>query len=206
MLDDNRAGARPEHTLWEGDHDQVGWYILNYKSAWLPASLLRPGEQERLVNALFEASRHWTVGLHFNKGIAGAGPDEIAAVRDTATNPQVVDAFALAIIAMGGPPAYTGMPRLPVDEARANSLAGLIANSMADRIDKSMAALLKVAPGAGAYVSESDYFQRDWQSAFWGTHYPRLAAVKRQYDPQGLFFVHHGVGSEAWSADGFTRV
>ena len=28
----------------------------------------------------------------------------------------------------------------------------------------------------------------------------------RLYDPDGLFFVHHGVGSEEWSADGFTRV
>jgi len=25
-------------------------------------------------------------------------------------------------------------------------------------------------------------------------------------DPDGLFFVHHGVGSEDWSADGFTRL
>ncbi len=42
MLDDNRPGPRPaHHTLWEGDHGQVGWFILNYKSAWLPASLLR---------------------------------------------------------------------------------------------------------------------------------------------------------------------
>ena len=31
------------------------------------------------------------------------------------------------------------------------------------------------------------------------------AAVKKKYDPEGLFFVYHGVGSEAWSADGFTR-
>jgi hypothetical protein len=29
--------------------------------------------------------------------------------------------------------------------------------------------------------------------------------VKRRYDPGGLFFVHHGVGSEEWSADGFIR-
>ena len=35
---------------------------------------------------------------------------------------------------------------------------------------------------------------------------PRLAEVKRKYDPTGLFFVHHGVGSEDWSADGFARV
>jgi hypothetical protein len=36
--------------------------------------------------------------------------------------------------------------------------------------------------------------------------YERLLAVKNKYDPEGLFFVHHGVGSEPWSADGFTRV
>jgi hypothetical protein len=30
--------------------------------------------------------------------------------------------------------------------------------------------------------------------------------VKAKYDPTGLFFVHHGVGSEEWSADGFTRL
>ena len=35
--------------------------------------------------------------------------------------------------------------------------------------------------------------------------HPRLSALKEKYDPEGLFFVHHGVGSEAWSADGFTR-
>jgi hypothetical protein len=29
--------------------------------------------------------------------------------------------------------------------------------------------------------------------------------VKREVDPDGLFFVHHGVGSEGWSEDGFTR-
>jgi hypothetical protein len=29
--------------------------------------------------------------------------------------------------------------------------------------------------------------------------------VKQAVDPDGLFFVHHGVGSEQWSADGFAR-
>jgi hypothetical protein len=45
----------------------------------------------------------------------------------------------------------------------------------------------------------------DWQRAQWGDHYGRLAAIKQKYDPKGLFFVHHGAGSEGWSADGFTR-
>ena len=30
--------------------------------------------------------------------------------------------------------------------------------------------------------------------------------VQGKYDPGGLFFVHHGVGSDKWSADGFTRL
>ena len=59
------------------------------------------------------------------------------------------------------------------------------------------AALRVAAPDTGAYVNECDYFQPDWQRAFWGPHYPRLAGVKRRYDPDGLFTVHHGVGSEA---------
>jgi hypothetical protein len=43
------------------------------------------------------------------------------------------------------------------------------------------------------------------EASFWGSNYPHLAAVKKQYDADGLFFVHHGVGSEEWSDDGFTR-
>jgi hypothetical protein len=34
----------------------------------------------------------------------------------------------------------------------------------------------------------------------------RRLAIKQKYDPDGLFFAHHGVGGEAWSEDGFTRM
>jgi len=66
--------------------------------------------------------------------------------------------------------------------------------------------LRKVAPDGGSYVSESDYFEKGWQQSFWGTNYAKLQAVKKRYDPDGLFFVHHGVGSEEWSENGFERV
>jgi FAD/FMN-containing dehydrogenase len=197
LVSDDRANASQDHVVWAGDREQIGWFIHGYQSAWMPARLLGQSEQSELADALFAATRHWDLHLHFNKGLAGAPAHALEATRDTATNPQVLDAFALAIISGGGPQAYPGMP------GRADNLPG--AESHAVSIGKAMAELLKAAPDAGAYVSESDWFQHRWQAAYWGENYPRLASVKQKYDPAGLFFVHHGVGSERWSPDGFTR-
>jgi FAD/FMN-containing dehydrogenase len=198
MVDDDREGAPRNHVLWAGDQGQVGWFLHGYKSAWLPASLLRKDRQSTLVDAVFACSRHKQVEFHFNKGLAGATNETVAAARDTAMNPQVLEAFALAMIGGYSAPAYPGMPGPGPDLVEARRDAASISSAMDE--------LLKVAPNAGAYVSESDYFQRDWQTAFWGANYPKLATVKRKYDPDGLFFVHHGVGSESWSSDGFTRL
>jgi hypothetical protein len=107
----------------------------------------------------------------------------------------VCEAFALAIIAAAGPPAFDGLP--------APDLA--LGGALRARVEAAMTALRAAAPSTGAYVNECDYFQPNWQSAFWGPNYSRLAEIKRRYDPDGLFIVHHGVGSEDWSADGFTK-
>ena len=195
IVSDTRPGASATDFWWQGDGEQVGVFWHAYTSAWLPSGLLHGDGQSRLADALFAASRHWSVGLHFNKGLAGAPAAALAASRDTPMNPDVLDAFALAIIAMAGPPAFAGLPE-------PNPAAG---HTTAARVQAAMAALRVAAPQAGAYVNECDYFQKDWQKAFWGSNYPRLAHVKRRYDPDGLFTVHHGVGSEAWSPDGFTR-
>lgn len=198
VVPDGRPGAPQSHFVWVGDQGQVGQFLHGYRSAWLPQSLLDEQAQASFADALFAATRHWGLSLHFNKGLAGAPADAIARSRDTAMNPGALDAFALVIIASEGDPAFPGMPGPGPDLAAARAEAA--------RIDQSMEALLKVAPGAGSYVSESNYFERDWQASFWGSNYPRLAAAKHHYDPEGLFFVRHGVGSEGWSEDGFTRL
>ncbi|HEX3406355.1 MAG TPA: BBE domain-containing protein, partial [Caulobacteraceae bacterium] len=190
---DPRPAATPGDFWWGGDGEQVGVFWHAYTSAWLPATLLEPANQARLVDAWFAASRHWGVSFHFNKGLAGAPPEAIAASRDTPINPDALGAFALAIIADGGPSLFAGAKLDPNAHARA------------ERVHASMQALRACAPQSGSYVNETDYFQADWQRAFWGPNYPRLARVKRRYDPAGLFTVHHGVGSEGWSSDGFTR-
>jgi FAD/FMN-containing dehydrogenase len=198
VVADDRPGAPEGNTFWIGDHGQVGFVLHGYRSAWLPASLLKKEQQGNLADALFASSRHWGVSLHFNKGLAGASPEDLASARDTATNPAVLDAFALAIIATGEPPAFPGIPGHEPDQKAARQHTR--------DINKAMEELLKVVTNPGSYVSESDYFERSWQQSFWGSNYPRLAAVKKNYDPAGLFFVHHGVGSEEWSSDGFTRL
>jgi hypothetical protein len=101
-------------------------------------------------------------------------------------NPDVLDAFALAITAEAGPPAFPGMP----------APDPVAAGPRRSRVQAAMAALRTAASETGAYVNECDYFQADWQKAFWGPNYPHLLSIKRRYDPDGLFAVHHGVGSE----------
>jgi Berberine and berberine like len=79
------------------------------------------------------------------------------------------------------------------------------AHQSANLIDQCMNQLRALVPNGGTYVSESDYFQQDWQQAYWGSNYGRLVEIKKKYDPDGLFIVHNGVGSEGWSGDGFTK-
>ena len=59
---------------------------------------------------------------------------------------------------------------------------------------------------SGSYWNEADYEDPAFQTSHWGTNYPRLLALKRLHDPQGLFYGHHSVGSELWSADGNCRL
>jgi FAD/FMN-containing dehydrogenase len=194
---DHRPGAPDSNIWWASNQGEVGFFLHGYESAWLPDSLLQETQQQ-LTDALFAATRHWKVALHFNKGLAGAPEEAISAARDTATNPAVLSAFALAIVAGASSPAYPSIPGHQPDLKAARQDAV--------HIDRAMDELRKLVPDAGSYVSETNYFQSAWQRSFWGSNYSRLRAVKAKYDPDGLFFVHHGVGSEEWSADGFTRL
>lgn len=195
---DDRPGAAEANFAWAGDIAEAGQFLYGYRSTWLPALLLAEDQRHELVNALFAASRRWEVSLHFNKGLAGAPASERAAAADTPMNPVVLDAFALAIIAGGGSSLYRLVPGSRPDLATARQRARSIGQAMGE--------LLKVVTTPGSYVSETDYFERDWQRSFWGDNCRRLATIKGAYDPEGLFFVHHGVGSEDWDPDGFSRV
>jgi FAD/FMN-containing dehydrogenase len=198
VIVDDRPGAPADNIFWAGNLGEAGvvWYA--YQSAWLPASLLEADRRQSLADTLFAAAKPFGVSLHFNKGLAGATAEAIGAAKDTAMNPAVTNAFALAITAAFGQPAYPGVPGHEPDVGKARSEAEAVGQSMDE--------IRKLLPRVGSYVWETDFFQTNWRDAFWGENYARLRAVKDKYDPDGLFFLHHGVGSEDWSADGFTRL
>ncbi|KAF9570159.1 hypothetical protein EC968_002138 [Mortierella alpina] len=73
--------------------------------------------------------------------------------------------------------------------------------SIARRMTSSTDILRDLAPGSGAYFNEADPDEPDWQTAFFGSNYPRLKAIKDEVDPKGLFACHKCVGSEDWTED-----
>jgi FAD/FMN-containing dehydrogenase len=194
VLSDDRPGAPASNIFWAGNLEESGQVLHGYQSVWMPARLLQ--REAELADALFAASRHWGVSLHFNKGLAGAPVSALEASRDTATNPAMIDAFALLISGAEGPPAYPGIPGWEPDAA--------VARRQAKAIDRAVTEVRRLG-ATGAYVAESNYFKASWQEAFWGENAGRLQEVKAKYDPDDLFIVHHGIGSHRWSRDGFGR-
>lgn len=185
VLQDDRPGVPADNIYWASNRGEAGQVLHAYQSLWLPNALLAPDMRSALAAALVEGARERDVTLHLNKGLGGGAPEAIAATRETATNPEVLDAFALLICAAEEPPAYPGIPghEPKLAQGRADAAS----------VTRAMVPLRALAPGAGCYVSEADYFLADWKRAHWGSHYPRLAAAKRRYDPTNLFHGHHTV-------------
>lgn len=184
---DERLGQPPERFWWASNQGEVSQYLHAYQSRWLPARLVSDAP-DRLADALFDATRHWHVSLHFNKALSGAAPAAVARDRTTAINPAVFDAAALVIAASSQQHVFPGVPGHEPDLD--------LAARCAARVTAAMAAIRAITPGAGSYVNETDYFEEGWQDSFWGSSYDRLLSVKRRYDPANLFRVHHAVGSE----------
>jgi FAD/FMN-containing dehydrogenase len=193
---DERAESPADRFWWAGDGDQVSAYWYAYQSRWVPLDLFEAGKANAFAATLFDASRHWSVALHFNKALAGASAEAVQRSKETPMNPAVFQAAALIIVAASGG-GYPGVPGHEPDRAEGEAArAG---------VGAAMKVIRDATPGTGSYVNETDYFEPDWQQSFWGENYQRLSEIKRRYDPEGLFYCHHCVGSEAWSSDGMCK-
>lgn len=59
-------------------------------------------------------------------------------------------------------------------------------------------ALKTLAPDTGAYMNEADVEDPDFLSDFYGQHLSELQGIKRQYDPNRVFYCPTCVGSDDW--------
>jgi FAD/FMN-containing dehydrogenase len=182
---DDSTGGSASQFWWAGDSGQVSRFIWSYFGRYMPVSLLQ--DSARCSRVLYEASRHATVEVHINKGLAGAAPEAIERTRGTSMNPKVLDAAGLFILA-GGQSAIPGVPGHEPDVPAGRAELA--------RLRKAFDIVRDATPGAGSYVNESDYFDQDWGNLYWGEHYARLCQIKKAVDPDGLFCGHHLVGSE----------
>ena len=188
VLQDTRPGAPASNIFWASNLSETAQVLHAYQSAWLPKDLLKPERQASLVHAIASASAEWTVTLHTNKGLAGGSDYALRSTAETAMSPEVLDAFALLICAADGPPAWPGIPghEPDVEEGRKEAVS----------VARAMGPIRALVPNAGSYVSEADYFQRNWKQAYWGRHYARLEQIKGKYDAGNLFHGHQTVGSK----------
>jgi hypothetical protein len=65
-------------------------------------------------------------------------------------------------------------------------------------LEQRQAAWRAVTPGAGSYLGESDRNEPDFQQSFYGSFYPRLLQIKKEVDPDDVFWAKTAVGSEGW--------
>jgi hypothetical protein len=42
----------------------------------------------------------------------------------------------------------------------------------------------------------------DWQTSFWGSNYPTLLQIKKEVDPDDVFWCNPCVGNEGWEEVG----
>ncbi|KAL1797816.1 hypothetical protein ACET3X_004422 [Alternaria dauci] len=158
-----------------------------------------------------EIARNGPVGLGFN----GAGrfiPKDL--FNSTDNIERLVDAivtsmhFSRTNHGSGGAQFYATGPDNTPDNGRTTSVNPLWRDSlweivmgqfwttatppaMRSQIQKTVSATIEhlkaVTPGGGCYFNEGDWTEENWQQTFFGEHYDRLLAIKRLYDPTGLF-------------------
>ena len=59
----------------------------------------------------------------------------------------------------------------------------------------------ELTPGGGTYMNEASPWTANWREAWWGKNFPRLLAIKRKYDPDGILSCWRCVGFEDEEAE-----
>ena len=187
---DNRRNAPAGYFWWTGNAAEVGAYWGAYDGRGVPWSMTQGANARTLAQGLFDASRTSLILWQTNKALYGEHPEAKARDEQTSINPAVFDNVAFITVGAWKQGKYPGIEGHEPDRA--------VAQSQFDGVMTASAFVHQATPGGGSYSNEGNYFQKDWQTEFWGANYPRLLRIKKEYDPTNMFTVHKGVGSEGY--------
>ncbi|KAL8734613.1 MAG: hypothetical protein Q9181_003147 [Wetmoreana brouardii] len=101
-------------------------------------------------------------------------------------NPAWRTSYVHNIVARGWAPG--------ADEATRNAVYSDITNVK-------VRAMKELAPDTGAYMNEGDRFDTEYLQDFYGQHATKLSAIKKKYDPSGVFYCPTCIGSDSWQQD-----
>lgn len=187
---DNRRNAPAGYFWWTGNAAEVGAYWGAYDGRGVPWSMTQGANARTLAQGLFDASRTSLILWQTNKALYGEHPEAKERDQQTSINRAVFDNVAFITVGAWERNKYPGVAGHEPDRA--------VSQAQYDGVMAASANVHRVTPGGGSYSNEGNYFQKGWQTEFWGDNYDRLLAIKKKYDPTNLFHVHKGVGSEGY--------
>lgn len=195
LLDIHYRHTTADYVRWS-DAAREGWFgeaeysVNNIQAAtWLipRATVLDPKGNGATIRAILEMQ-----DLGARVGTQSFGPSEdVAAATDNAVFPGWRDAALLVWVILPSNDSFP-MPTLLGDQERLSSVL--------------LPIIQAVAPDGGTYLNEADPVDGDWKRNYYGSNYQRLLSVKSKYDPEGIFYARHAVGSDAWVQHGDGRL
>ncbi|KAH6908858.1 FAD binding domain-containing protein [Coprinopsis sp. MPI-PUGE-AT-0042] len=141
----------------------------------------KPRDVAKTMVSLIEGGKTSSVSWNFVAGGAVSRQDP----ESTGLNPSWRKAVAEVYIVEGW---KDGTPSSEIQRLR-------------QRLVEGTKALDTFSVNSAAYLNEAMLHEPDFRKSFFGSHYPRLKKIKREVDPEGLFVVPLGVGSEDWDKD-----
>ncbi|XP_066922892.1 uncharacterized protein [Clytia hemisphaerica] len=203
----------PNRTFyWDGDHREVSEYwLFALNSRYLRFDQISTRDDaRRLANFLVELPKlpsSIPVAIPLNKGQYKASQHALDQLKDMPFASNVKESIGLILVSFGVRYYNPNIPnKFQYNTSDLNLVKSLCGTedlqncSSMERFKEAMNNLRKATPGAGSYFNQADYFEPDFQTNFWGKEeYTKLLKIKEKWDPNGLYYCHHCVGSEPWN-------
>ena len=205
----------PERAFfWKENIGEISSYWLKYSSRFLRVDQFLDDVSEGAKMLIDLAAHTGSASVHTNKAQFLASQWAVEELEQTAMHPSIKDSFGLVIT---GARVNHYSPLVPQElQANTSTIQDIVNFCGSEDLslcptlpiyEEGFKNLREATPGAGAYFNEGDYFEPDFQEAFWGReNYERLKSIKVKWDPTSLFYCHNCVGSEDWQEGGMCRV